>query len=283
MSVKIGLLVDSASDIPAEIAKQDNVEIVPLIVNYDHTEYFDRQTIQPEEVYQLLDQDKIPKTASPTIGLVQKGIEHLVAKGYHQIIAVTISSGLSITNQVFIAAAQQNDALEMSVVDSKSVGIGSGLIAAYAQDLINEHLDFKVIVDRISKSVRLSRVYFYIPTMKYLIAGGRIGKVAGILGSALGIKPVISCDTEGIYYPIIKSRSETKALNKLVNIAVGQAQKAAHFKIAVAQGNDTSLMHRLVDKISAQLPMEKIYTGSVSPALAVHTGPGLVGIAVQAN
>ena len=72
---KIGLLVDSASDIPAEIKNQVNVEVVPLVVTANNHEYLDRVTIQPQEVYQLIEDAYIPKTASPTLGLLSQYIK----------------------------------------------------------------------------------------------------------------------------------------------------------------------------------------------------------------
>ena len=115
---KIGLLVDSASDIPAEIKNQVNVEVVPLVVTANNHGYLDRVTIQPQEVYQLIEDGYIPKTASPTLGLVSQYIKKLQQRGY-KIIAITISSGLSVTNKVFkIASENVNNAI-ITVIDSK--------------------------------------------------------------------------------------------------------------------------------------------------------------------
>lgn len=281
MTTKIALLVDSASDVPTEITANENIEVVPLIVTANGQEYLDRETIQPEEVYQMIAHNQIPKTASPTVGIVKKSIEKLTNRGYRQIIAVTISSGLSITNRVFKQAAEESDGIKMTVIDSKNIGIGSGLVAAYAEELINNQVAYNEIVTRVEESVIKSRVYFYIPTLKYLRIGGRIGKVAGLIGSALNIKPIISCNPQGIYYPIAKTRSEKKAIGKLLDLAVTHAQKSDHFRMGVAQGNDDSLMKQVTAELKNRFPEQKIYTGNVSPALGVHTGPGLIGIAVQ--
>ena len=266
---KIGLLVDSASDIPAEIKNQVNVEVVPLVVTANDHGYLDRVTIQPQEVYQLIEDGYIPKTASPTLG------------GYKKIIAITISSGLSVTNKVFKIASENFNNATITVIDSKSIGIGSGLIAAYAEDLINANYDYQEIIKRVQQSALKSKVYFYISTLKYLRIGGRIGKVAGIVGSALKIKPVISCDPDGIYYPVAKTRSEKKALSRLLKLAIEDASISENFRIAVAQGNDKAVSNHVLTELKNSFPKHTIYTGDVSPALCVHTGPGLIGIAVQ--
>ena len=278
---KIGLLVDSASDIPAEIKNQVNVEVVPLVVTANNHEYLDRVTIQPQEVYQLIEDGYIPKTASPTLGLVSQYIKKLQQRGYKKIIAITISSGLSVTNKVFkIASENVNNAI-ITVIDSKSIGIGSGLIAAYAEDLINANYDYQEITKRVQQSVLKSKVYFYIATLKYLRIGGRIGKVAGMVGSVLNIKPVISCDSDGIYYPVAKARSEKKAISRLLKLAIEVASSIESFRLAVVQGNDKAISSHVLTELRNSFPKHTIYTGDVSPALCVHTGPGLIGIAVQ--
>ncbi|AQW21547.1 fatty acid-binding protein DegV [Lentilactobacillus curieae] len=281
MQPKIGLLVDSAFDIPAEIAANTNVDIVPLIVTVNGEEYLDRETIDTNEVYRFMDKDVIPKTASPTIELVIKSIERLKSRGFTEIVAVTISGGLSVTNQVFKQAAEQYSDLKISVIDTKNIGIGSGLIATYAEDLILEGVGFEDIVKRVNHSVANSRVYFYVPTLKFLRLGGRIGRVAGLVGSALKIKPIISCNEDGIYYPIAKARSESKAISKLIDLAVEHSKTAAHARVAVVQGNDDALMKKVTAMMQEKLPKQNIYNGDVSPALGVHTGSGLIGIAVQ--
>lgn len=278
---KIGLLVDSASDIPAEIKNQVNVEVVPVVVTANGQEYLDRVTIQPQEVYQLMEEGHIPKTASATLGMVSKCIEKLQQRGYKKIIAITISSGLSVTNKVFKMASENAGEMMITVIDSKSVGIGSGLIAAYAEDLINANYDYQEITKRVQQSVLKSNVYFYISTLKYLRIGGRIGKVAGIVGSVLNIKPVISCNSDGIYYPVAKARSEKKAIAKLLKMAVGDASMSENFRIAIAQGNDKKISDQVLNELKNSFPKHTIYTGDVSPALCVHTGPGLIGIAIQ--
>lgn len=165
----------------------------------------------------------------------------------------------------------------ITVIDSKSIGIGSGLLAAYAEELINDNYEYQEITKRVQESVLKSKIYFYISTLKYL----RIGKVAGIVGSVLNIKPVISCDSDGIYYPVAKTRSEKKAISKLLKLAGEAASTSKNFRIAIAQGNDKAVSNHVLAELRNSFPKHAIYTGDVSPALCVHTGPELIGIAVQ--
>ncbi|MFT8405656.1 MAG: DegV family protein [Liquorilactobacillus nagelii] len=284
MMKKIGLLIDSATDVPTEVLEDnENIAMVPLTLSFGDQIYQDRITIQPTEFYQKLAvTEELPKTASPVIGSVIEKIQELKQRGFDEIIGITISAGLSITNQVFKQAAAEFTDLKITIINTKSIGIGAGLFAVFAADLIKSGLEYSKIINLLNASIAKSHVYFYIPTLKYLQAGGRIGKVTEILGSVLKIKPIISCNTDGIYYPITKARSEAKAIEKMVQKVLQIADAGSDFRIGVAHGADQPLMQKIVARLKIELSAgQKIYTTDVSPALGVHTGPGLVGIGIH--
>ncbi|GHP14261.1 hypothetical protein YK48G_16860 [Lentilactobacillus fungorum] len=282
MAEKIALLVDSGSDVPPEtLAKYDNIGVAPMLINLEGKEYRDNVDITPDEFYtRLASVDKLPTTAAPTLGSVQQQVDRLKAQGFDHIIGITISAKLSVTNHLFQQAAQEAG-VPMVVINTKNIGIGSGLFAVYAEELIDAGKSYQEIVDRLNAAVSKSRIFFYIPSLKYLRAGGRIGRVAGLVGSLLKIKPVISCDQDGIYFPITKARTEQKAIVRMVHLASEAVKAADNVRIAVVNGADESLMQNVADQLHHLFPGDKIYKGSVSPVLGVHTGPGLVGIAVQ--
>lgn len=283
---KIGILVDSASDVPVEVLqKNHNIELVPLNLTIDGINYLDRIDIQPAEFYEKLRTcTQKPQTASPSIGTVMEKIASLKKRGYTKVVALTISSGLSVTNQVFKQATAEIKGIDIEVIDTKNIGIGSGLFIIYTEELIQAGLSFDMVVQAVNKAVPRSHVYFYIPTLDYLRAGGRIGRVAGLIGSILNIKPIISCDPNGIYYPIAKARSESKAIAKMIALAIRDVNYYDDIRIGITHGANEPLMDEVIKKIRLLLPEQsKIYTTEVSPALGVHTGPGLIGIAVQAK
>ncbi|KRM75249.1 DegV family protein [Secundilactobacillus collinoides] len=283
MNSRIGLLVDSAADVPLEVlTANDNIEVVPLTLMIGDVQYLDRETITPSVFYEKqAASDSMPQTASPSIGEVQQRIERLKQRGYDKIIGITISSGLSVTNTVFNHAATVSQDATVTIIDTKSIGIGAGLQAAFAEKCIRAGLDYDTVVKAVEDSVTQSHVYFYIPTLKYLRAGGRIGRVAGLVGTMLSIRPVISCDEQGIYYPVAKARTENKAVAKMIALALSHCESGTPFQIAVTQGANPELLNQVVHTLETKLPGQPILTGDVSPALGVHTGPGLVGMAVQ--
>jgi DegV family protein with EDD domain len=283
MAEKIAIIVDSGSDVPQAVLQQHkNIKVVPLTVTFGSENYQDSVDISPDEFYTRLESSTVlPSTASPAPFAAQSAMQKLLDDGYDHILGITIAGALSSTQQSFKLAAAAFPTGTVEVLDSRSVGIGSGLQAAYALDLIAAGITFAELIQKVSASITRSRVYFYIPTLEYLQAGGRIGRVAGLVGSVLKIKPVISCAEDGVYYTVSKARSEAKAVGKMIAEAAKVAAGAQHVSIAVAHGHNPELLQSTCVQLAEVTGLPVNYTGDVSPALGVHTGPGLVGITVQ--
>ena len=81
------------------------------------------------------------------------------------------------------------------------------------------------ILERLQIVRNNSETLFTLNTLEYLHKGGRIGKVAGLLGSILNIKPVVQVNNEGIYIPVGKARSQNKALEQIVKANTTAVQR----------------------------------------------------------
>jgi DegV family protein with EDD domain len=280
---KVAILVDSCSDVPASIINKDFFEMIPMEVFFGKEEYQDRVNIEPDVFYEKLKTaDPLPTTSSPKGELISQALNNLIKKGYEQVVAVCISSGLSGTAQQVKIYAKEFPELQIEVIDTKNIGIASGFAAVKASELIESGLEFDKIVAEVNRVANQTRVFFYVPSLKYLIAGGRIGRVAGLVGSIINLKPIISCDDEGIYYPVAKARGEKKAIKKMLQLVDETIGDAKNFNLAVVHGLNEPLMNEISTEFKNKYPtMGHFFNGDISPALGVHTGPGLIGIGVQ--
>ncbi|MDN6899692.1 DegV family protein [Oenococcus sicerae] len=282
MTEKIAILIDSCSDAPQYLQDKEYVKTMPMQLHWDGEVLRDRVDITPDEFYDRMKHSStIPTTSSPQSGDIIEKFEELKKEGFTHVIAICISSGLSATFSQVSSLAVDEKNIDVKVINTKNIGIGSGLFAVYADDLIQQKLPFKTIVNLVNASVSSSKIFFYIPTLKYLAAGGRIGKVANILGSALNIKPIISCNEQGIYYSIAKARGEKKAIEKLLALVAKTVDGHKYVRLAVAEGDNKELLKSTCEQLKKLYPHQQIYTGNISPALGVHTGPGLIGVAVH--
>lgn len=280
---KIALLVDSACDVPKNILDRDNVYLMPLKVVRDGETFIDGVTIFADEVANTIANHDF-KTSLPSGGEIEIILQQIVDDGFNKIIIVTISSGLSGTNNIarLIATefSEKND-IEISIIDTLSIGMGSGLMAIYCADLINESLPYSNIIEIINNSQKRLSIYFCVATLEYLQKGGRIGKVAALVGGLLDLKPIITCNEQGTYYPIAKVRSRKQSLLKAAEYAIKDSHKYKKVNVALVYTENSADVEIIREKLKTSISnINNFYEGQISPVLVVHTGPGLVGIGI---
>lgn len=273
---KIALLTDSACDLPAEIIKKCNIKVLPLKIIYGNKEFADRVDIQPNEVYERMP-SQIPTTSMPSL----QDIHHLFAairdEGFKQVLAVHISSGLSGTYEAVKMAAQDFKDMEVRIFDTRTLSIGQGFQVYEAAKDIQAGLSWDNIWNNLINRQTKVNIYYVLETLEYLKRGGRIGKVAAVLGEILHIKPIISVDPEGKYFIFARTRGRQQSIRTLAEI-VKKAASRNRIRLAVMHGGAESEAMKLKDSLQGLANVVEVLFEQISPALGVHTGPGLIGV-----
>ncbi|MCO8194435.1 DegV family protein [Anaerofustis sp. NSJ-163] len=279
---KIAIITDSGTDVPPKYIEKYNMYVVPLIVNYENQSYRDGIDININKICEKL-KEEVPTTSLPSIDDIMETFERVLTDGYKKVIVVTISSGLSGThNAMRIASESFEDKLDIMLVDTKNIDIGAGFTAIRAGELIEQGYSFDEIKEKLDDAINNTKVYFCVKTLEYLRKGGRIGLVASVVGTALDLKPVISCNSDGIYYVVSKARGRKKSIKKAINEAKEYAKQFEEYNIAVVNVWSKEEAKEIEDNIKNDFPnVKSVFVGAISPALAVHTGPGLIGVGVQ--
>lgn len=275
----IALVTDSTADLTDEIKKEYNIHVVPLKVRFKDKEYFDHE-ISSEEFYQRLENEThLPVTSQPSPEDFSSMYRRLL-RDYDEIISIHISSGLSGTlNAANLAKKDLNG--KIHIVDSKTISLGIGLLVTEAARNISEGFSALQIVEGLSKVRKNIETLFTLNTLEYLQKGGRIGKVQGIVGSLLNIKPVVRVGDDGIYHTYKKARSQERALNSIVQAFKDLARGRKHIRLAVAHGAAHQAGIYLKEALENALQLKASIFTQVGPVIGVHTGPGTVGAAVQ--
>ena len=278
---KIAILADSGTDVPPNYREKYGIYWLPLLINYTDRQCLDGVDIQPHEMYELLPTE-IPKTSLPDGSMVNAMFDRIKADGYEHVLAVTISSGLSGTCNMIRLMGEEYEGLDVSVVDTKNISIGSGLVAIRAAQMVNdEGMRWEDLIVNIKREIPRSKVFFCVDTLKYLQKGGRIGLVTAMLGASLSLKPIISCNEEGIYYTAGKAIGRTRAIQKVIDLAAEFARGADKVELAVMNGcAETDGIHTRNKAEGVIVNGTVTVTGQIGAALGVHTGPGLIGIGV---
>lgn len=275
----IAIVTDSSCDLPEALLKQYNIHLLPIRIIYSDGEYKDRVEISPEEVYQKFEQE-IPKSSLPSPEDTLKLFRGLIEQGYTQILGVFISSGLSGTFNMVRSVTEDLEGAIIELVDSKSLSLGAGFAVLEAAKTLEKTKDFEQAVAVARATVQKTTVFYVIKTLEYLKKGGRIGLVEGTIGELLNIKPIISVNQEGVYYTHSKVRGRNKSLQELYSLAV-EAMGEGACDIGILHGDAPEEAQEIVDKFKALDHVKTIIVEQISPVLAVHTGPGLVGIVVS--
>jgi DegV family protein with EDD domain len=278
---KIAILVDSGSDVPKELREKYHMYVAPLSIIYHDAEYLDGVDIEPEDVIARFSEE-IPSTSMPSPSAIADAFAQIKADGYEKVVAVTISSGLSSTFETFRSQGPSPEGLETHYIDTKNIGIGSGFTAIRAAELIEQGLTFDEVCKGAEDAARHTKLFFCVSTLEYLVKGGRIGLVAGMLGTILDLKPVISCNADGIYDTVAKARGRKKSLQLALEKAVEFAEGGKDVNITVVHAAAKEEADALLAEFKARVPQFRLaLEGKLTPALVVHTGPGLIGIGVQ--
>ena len=207
---KIQIIIDSTIDMAEHL--QDRVKSVPLIVSFDDREYLDGIDLSRDDFYRELESGKVlPKTSQPSPASFEKVFEDIHEKGEEGIV-ITVASRLSGTFQSACIAAE--DYPEITVIDSKTVAIGSGILAEYAIECIDQGMSRDEIAAELDKKRDEICLVAMLDTLEFLKRGGRISKTTAFAGGVLNIKPVVTVK-DGEILILGKARGTKKANNFL--------------------------------------------------------------------
>lgn len=277
---KVGIIIDTACDLPKEAYEELNVAMLPLWVHFSDKSYRDQVDIEKDEFYRLLDKE-FPKTSTPSPMEIKEIVDNEFASGADEVIIITLSSRLSGANNLANLVAMDYDG-KVKVFDTKNIAIGSGFYAYRAADLRDQgHSADEIIkIMEDDRAKMKSRTYFVIPELTNLINGGRIGKVKGVIGQLLHIKPIITCDADGVYYDTDKVRGFAKAQRRLVDKIKDELKDTRDYYLSICHGANPEALEAVKDALKDEVARAKIYVEEqIAPTLAVHTGRGLVGVA----
>ncbi len=277
----IRIVTDSTADLPDEMRLAAGIEIVPLSVIFGEESLLDKVEIGPEEFVSRLKVPgkALPTTAQPSIGLFEEAYRRLAAEGAETIVSIHLSERLSGTaGAARLAAAEVADRVKVEVIDSRSVTLGLGFLALEAARIAARDGDVAEIVATVQRMIPNMHIIFFPDTLEYLQKGGRIGRAAAITGSILSLKPLMRLD-EGVVVPHERTRTRSKAIDGLVKFA----RDFPHIRqVGALQIGDADI-DALLARLGTVYPREQIVVTEASPVIAVHLGPGSLGVVIDAN
>ena len=277
---KIALITDSGCDLTKEQLEEYNINLLPFRVIYKDKEFADRIEISPEYVYDNLSKE-VPTTSLPSIQTMEDTITRLVEEGYTHIIAVSISSNLSGTYNSLRLICEGHPEIKTYIYDTKILSVPQGIITLECAKMIKAGKSFDEIIKTLPELRKNIIAFYTLDTLEYLKRGGRIGKVTGTIGEVLNLKPIISVNDDGVYYSHSKTRGKKQAVSKMKQLLENDFLSKGKYNVWVLEGGNKKEAEHFLNNIKDNKNIVNLSTATIGPALGVHTGPGLIGFAVQ--
>jgi len=274
----VKIVTDSTADLPAELANELGITIVPLYVCFGKAVYRDRVDISEDDFYKRLLQDSThPTTTQPTPQDFAEVYQELASKA-DGIISIHISAKLSGTcNSALQGKKLVENGCPIEVVDSKTTSMALGLIVVAAATIAKNGKSVQQVAEDVRQLVSDVQLLVLFDTLKYLAKGGRIGKAKSLLGSVLSVKPILTIK-DGEFVPVIQVRSRSKGIEKLFDFA----KDADNIDdLAIIHNTTPDEAQSLADRISSTLHPKQVRIARLGPVLGVHGGPGVLAVAFR--
>lgn len=293
MNEQFQIISDGSCDLPPELTAKKQIRVIPFYVSFDGTNYRkELEEIGIREFYQEMVNRKgvYPRSSLPS---VQDYMDAFLpyAKAGIPMLVLCISTKLSGSMQSALSAREliledYPDA-KIRVIDTTLCTVLQGLLVLEAVAMQERGAGFEETAERIEAIKSTGRIFFTVGNLEYLQAGGRIGRVAGIAGSLLGIRPVITMK-EGEIFPSGISRSRRKTLEKTIDLlrdclqACGGAVKKYSLAAGFGYDREEAEEYRrlVVERLGGLISLEELPLYQIGATIGVHTGPYPLGLGI---
>lgn len=286
---RIHIVTDSTCDLHRSITRRHGITVVPLSVIFGFQVYKDGVDLMPDQFYGLLrDSDAFPKTSPPGKGEFAEVYRSLVPGG--DIVSIHISSHQSETyKNASIAASEGEEDFRtlraeagsmrrptIRLVDTKVNSIGLGMLVVLASRMAHRGRSVDEIASTIEDISGRLQFLFVVNTLEYLRKGGRIGGGQALLGSILGIKPILGM-SNGEVVAVDKVRGGRKAQPKIIELFKQKLPVDQPILAAVAHASAPKWAGRMKDLLVETFQVQEFFESMIGPVVGAHVGPGCVG------
>lgn len=275
---EVAVVTDTSSSLTDHTAEQMGITLVPINIQFGRQTFRDGADMTHEEFYHRLIRGEMPKTSQPSPGEFLKVYQRL-AEGFRSIVSIHVTGRASGTVQSAHLARQSLPEADISVVDSGLTSMGLGFMALEAARAAMSGATAAEILDLIEDIRPRLDVFAALPTLKYLLRSGRVGKGQGLLAEVLSIRPVLTMQS-GLLEAAARVRTYPRALGRMTEMAVARARgEPVRLAVLYTQTLEEAQRFRMSIEgrfnLDGDLPMVEM-----GPALASHGGPGMMGLAM---
>lgn len=271
---KCVFVVASGADLPASLAADLGITVVPLTVRFGEEAFLDGINISTDQFYARLAQGGLPKTAQPSPGAFAEAYSRGSEPG-DVVFSLHLSADLSGTYQAASLAAREFADRTIHVIDTRLASFGYGILAVRAARRAALGASPEEVLRTIQSEMARMRVLFLVESLDWLQRNGRIGRAQAWAGGLLNVKPLLRLEN-GVVVPQERVRGHAKAVARLVDIV--EAEAARPLLGAVIHADAFESATALTTQLRARMPVTELPTVTLGPTIGTHVGPGALGV-----
>lgn len=275
------IVTDSGTDLwlPPEQAAELKIHIVPLVVTLDDKSYHEGVDIQPGEFYRLLEEtDSLPVTSQPSVGDFAEMYRRLAVND-PDILSIHLTSGLSGTFNSAQAGAEMVPEANVTHVDTKTLSAAAGWQVEAAARTLKAGWSLEQVLALMKRIGDASNSIYTLNELKYLIHGGRISHMKGLIASILDLKPLIGVEkVNGTYVQLGQTRTFNRAVKGLVDLIAEKHVPGSALRVQVLHSDNPEGAEMLREMVDQRFDCTWLPVGPMSLVLGAHTGPSMVGV-----
>ena len=273
--MKIRVVTDSTSDLPAEVVCDLGITVVPALVQFGDRVFRDGVDLSTNEFYHKLQINSVlPRTSAPSPGTFNEVYGQL-AREANGIVSIHVSAQMSSTCDA-ARVGSVDLKCPISIIDSQTASMACGLLVIVAARAARDGASLSEIEALVQAAVPRTVTYGVFGTLEYLYKGGRIGRAQAFIGSMLKLNPILAIKA-GDILPIARVRTRPKAIERLCEILqdLGLPQE-----MSVMSTTEPEEAEALAQRLAPMFPPQRMYRASIGPAMGTYVGPGAVGVSV---
>ncbi|WP_298342734.1 DegV family protein [Ferrimicrobium sp.] len=273
--MSVAVVVDSASDLPNELADALGIRRVPLTISLDGVDYKDGTELSRERFWELAQRaSDLPKTAAPSPAEFDAAFSSELDAGANHVICLTMTKDLSATYQAALAAASAYSG-RVSVFDTRSLTVGEGLVAVSAATAAQAGADTEQCQRIVRAAIERVVTFGMLDTLENLRRGGRIGAASALLGTVMSFKPLIEV-RDGAIEAAGRVRTRKSAITSLLEKFAGGGPYE-RVGLVHAMANDLDAVLARVREVTG---VDEVVVSVMGATIGTHAGPGALGISV---
>lgn len=278
------ILTDSSCDLPAKMAEEMELLVLPLTVTVngkEYVNYLDEREISFHDFYDLVRSGAKSSTSAVNLGAYLKAMEPVLESG-KDILCLSFSSGLSNTyNAANLAVTELRTKYperKIYAVDTLCASLGQGLLIYLANEERKKGKSIEEVRDFTENQKLHLCHWFTVDDLNFLKRGGRVSAATALLGTALNIKPVLHVDNEGRLINMGKVRGRNASLSSLVKHMEETAIDPENQVIFISHGDCLEDAKKVEALIRKKWNVKDVIINYVGPVIGAHSGPGTMAL-----